>query len=169
MKVRCSRCSEEHDLEHMEPSFGLPDLAFELPPKVREKRVRASNDFCQVLMNSGHARCFLRALLQFSVAGRLRPCRWGIWVEVNKLVFDQVMDLWEDPERCSAPAMAGAIANALPGYPGSLGLKGTVSFANLTHVTYFTLDAADHPLVTDQQNGVPAERAVEWLVNIAHA
>jgi len=172
MKVSCSYCKEEHDLEGMEPCFGLPDLVSEMSPAARRFRVRNNKDFCRVtamvLDGRDEPQCFLRTLLEFRVEGRLRPCRWGVWVEVSEVAFERTFDLWNDDARVDVPSWRATLANELPGYRDSLGLTGTVRFKNLTDVTYLTLDPNKHPLAVDQRDGVAAARAIEWLLTIAH-
>ncbi len=166
MKVQCSRCSQEHDLEHMDPSFALPDVVFALSPAERKKSARIRKDMCALPDKDLY---FMRVLLRFHVANRLRPCNWGVWVQVEYKVIQQMVELWDDDARLDMLPATGALANELTGYPGSLGLQGELRFANLTDIPYFTLGLdSDHPLAQDQRTGVSAERAVDWLVSIAH-
>ena len=175
MRVTCSRCSKEHDLEAMEPGHGLPDVVFRLSEYERRVRVIASKDICQWRRLSGGMNDssawlnYLRVLLEFRVEGRLAPCRWGVWVEVEQPSFYHVIDLWDAPERVADKyAWKCTLANELMGYPKSFGLSGSLRFRNLTDVPYLTLDDGEHPLITEQRGGVSQARAVEWLVRIHH-
>lgn len=82
--------------------------------------------------------------------------------------FEQIADLWDNDKRTEM-VWVGALANAMPGYPESLGLNGTLRFENLQHVPYFRPFASDTTqLATDFRDGVPIARRLEWMLSIMH-
>jgi hypothetical protein len=94
---------------------------------------------------------------------------WGTWAEVSAEYFEIAMNRWDDPEQSSEPRFAGELANEFPGMPSTLGLRGWVQLVSAHRVPDFYLDpSVDHPLVREQQNGVFAERLVEWSMLAIH-
>ncbi len=169
MKIKCSRCPEEHDISQMEPSFALPDCIAEMSPWARNGNgVVVSKDICAIRKDRG----FVRVLLPIPIQGGA-PCNWGVWVEMFKYSeFMDVVDAWTEPELLQLQRSA-KLANELQTYPGSLGLPGMVSFTDMKSIGRFELfrdmgAAVDHGLVNDQSNGVDMARKLEWLLLALH-
>jgi len=102
MDVRCEGCGELHDVEALEPSLIRPDAYLAVPEADRDRRTKASDDFCMVQgIEGAPARWFVRALLAFPVLGLEQPCRWGIWCETSAKDFARIQLLWDDPDQCS--------------------------------------------------------------------
>lgn len=187
MKVKCGHCTEEHDISHMEPVFALPDcIAAMTRLEAISKQVQVSKDIC-VFSDGIERRGFIRVLLPIPVHGQ-GVCRWGVWVEPTPYQsFRDIVERWSDPELLQVQRIA-LLANELHGYPGSLGAAGMVSFADMKSVGSIELireqswDASDprdqqlvndqrkarQQLVTDQHEGVPIERKLEWLIAAIH-
>ena len=106
------------------------------------------------------------ALLPIPVRGEHRPCRWGLWVEVTEAPFGRVADLWDALDQAREPPFRATLANSIRGYPPTLGLPGRLHLTGPDTAPEFRLDQhLDHPLVHEQQIGVPPERILEWLHN----
>ena len=170
MKIKCSRCSEEHDLSRMEPSFALPDCIASMPDEERNrKRVLVSKDICSIREES---RGFIRALLPIPVHGDV-PCNWGVWVEPQPYsVFMEIVGAWTAPwlTQIQRPAR---LANELLSYEHCIGLPGLVSFPDMKSIGRFELlqeieREHTHRLVSDQRSGVTQERKLEWLLANIH-
>ncbi len=165
-------CDQEHDLANMEPGHAMPDVVHKMGPMERRHRVRMQKDFCVVNCSSKSEfslEYYVRVLLPIPVAGR-DPCNWGVWVRTEAGSALQVIEVWDDDDRTGL-IWSGQLANELPGYPQSLGLFGTFRFLNLKHIPYLTLGDSGHQqnqLITDQRDGVPSTRALEWLLAIHH-
>lgn len=169
-RIPCRDCGEEHDLDDLEPSYGLPDEVFALSVAERAERVEHDRNFCE-LRGEGveHSRWFLRVLVPFAVEGRVDALRWGIWVELPALAFSEIQELWDDPDQLGRGPWAATLANAAATYPSTLGLRGSVRFTDLKRVPEFSpsLDQA-HPFVAEWKSGVSEQRAVEWLHDRLH-
>src|SRR5882672_227431 len=96
-RVACPDCDEEHDLEDLEPSYGLPDAVFALSSDERDARAEYGRNWCE-LKGAGAepARWFMRTLVPFAVGGREQPCSWGLWVELSQSAFEEIRELWDD-------------------------------------------------------------------------
>jgi hypothetical protein len=100
------------------------------------------------------------------VRGENEDCCWGVWVEVDEVTYARVHKLWGDVAQANEPPFPGALANSLKGYEGTMGLVGSVQLTGPRSVPIFRLaDSVQHPLATEQREGVRPERVVEWLAN----
>ena len=161
----CPRCGVEHDLSDMEPSYSRPDAYLAVPPTERASRTSVGKDACLVRDAADTKRqYFLRVLLPMMVRGEDRACCWGVWVEVEEAAYARVEALWKDAAQSNEPPFLGALANSLKGYEGTMGLPGSIQLTGPTSVPVFTLaESVQHPLATEQREGVHPERVVEWL------
>jgi hypothetical protein len=167
--VTCSRCGIAHDISEIEPSLRRPDAILGVPSSRRGVDTFEGDDFCVLTLADGSApRHFLRVLMPFSVSGREVPCSWGIWVEVAQSSFSRAWDLWSDPTQHLEPPFEGMLANAIHGYPSTLGLTGTVQLRDPSSVPVFTLSPSSHPLVAEQMAGVPEQTVLDWLAPFIH-
>ncbi len=170
MKIKCSRCTEEHDISQMEPTFALPDcIAAMLPRERNDRGVLTSKDICCI--RKGGNRWFVRALLPIPVQGEA-PCKWGLWIELSRPDFTDIVDMWNKAELLQLKR-PGRLANELQSYPGSLGLPGIVSFVDMKSIGRFELLHAmgheqAHVLVHAQRDGVTPARKLEWLLSAIH-
>ncbi len=168
MRVECSHCGKDHELEDMEPSYARPDVIDALGEPERSRCIVA-RDFGQMVEADGERAYFVRVLLPIPVLGKAMPCCWGIWARVDRRTFEEVRELWEDPAQLERAAWSGVIANQLSGYPGSLGLGGTLRFADVKQIPHFILlPEVVHSLATDQRIGVSQEQVREWQLALLH-
>lgn len=175
MKIKCDHCTEEHDISQMEPFFAMPDCVAAMTRlEAISKQVQLSKDICVFSTGIEH-RGFVRVLLPIPVHGE-GVCRWGVWVEpLPYSSFRDIVENWTDPKLLQIQRPA-RLANELQGYPGSLGTAGLVSFTDMNSIGSIELFrelewAANDPrqqLITDQREGVPIERKLEWLVAAIH-
>jgi hypothetical protein len=163
----CPTCGTEHDLSDMEPSYARPDAYLAVPKTERASRTSGGKDACRVRDAADRTRqYFLRVLLPVAVRGEGHSCCWGVWVEVDEASFARADKLWDDPKQATETPFAATLANKLKGYQGTLGLPGSVQLTGPTSVPSFSLAASvDHPLATEQRDGVYPERVLEWLAN----
>ena len=168
--IRCSQCGEEHDIFSIEPRFGRPEAYLRIPVGEREFRTRCGDDWCRLREPDGNReRFFLRVTLPVEVLGESRQLHWGVWVEVTELVYQRVMDLWDDTAQAAEPPLPGTLANQLPNYPSTLGLGGSIHLSRPSTAPSFWLEKElDHPLAREQRSGVYAERALEWVSRFMH-
>jgi len=145
--MRCSTCGADHE---------WTELGY---------RAHCSNDDCRIRDAADtERRYFLRALMPVPVRGAPRECCWGLWVEVSAATFDRVGALWDAPDQAAEPSFVATVANAVRGYPPTLGLPGGLQLTGPTTPPQFLFEAGvDHPLAEEQRSGVYPERILEWL------
>jgi len=162
----------EHDLSDFEPSYRSPDAYLAVPTEERDFRTTRGSDSCRVRDDADtNRRYFLRALLPVAIRGEQETCSWGVWVEVSEAAYERARELWDAPatiQLAEAP-LDGALANALLGYDGTLGLPGTMQLTGPTTPPVFTFaPEITHLLAVEQREGVYPERVLEWLVAHVH-
>jgi hypothetical protein len=168
--IRCSQCGEEHDIFGIEPRYGRPDAYLRVPIDEREFRTRCGDDWCRLRDRAGNQEQFyLRVTLPVEVLGERRQLHWGVWVEVTQSVYERVMDLWDDTNQAAEPPLPGTLANELPDYPSTLGLRGSIQLSGPSTAPRFFLEKQmDHLLAREQRSGVYPERALEWVSRFVH-
>jgi hypothetical protein len=167
---RCSQCGKEHDIFSIEPRYTRPDAFLRIPEHEREHRTRCGDDWCRLRdRDGGNEQFFFRATMPFEVLGEQRRLHWGVWVEVSEPVYRRVMDLWDDPQQAGEPALPGVLANQLPDYPPTTNLPGLIHLIAPNSAPQFRLAGeVDHPLASEQRNGVYPERALESVSRFIH-
>ncbi|MCA9402671.1 MAG: DUF2199 domain-containing protein [Candidatus Omnitrophica bacterium] len=154
----CSVCGEFHPQAEMELAFRRPDLVCELPVAEREADCLESDDIC--ILRKEHY--FIRAVLPMPVADRKEPYRIGLWVEVDKVDFQRVHALWDDPAQADEPPFAVRIANHIPQLPQTLGLSASLQLTGRTTRPEISIGDPAHPLYTEQQDGIDMGRIDEY-------
>jgi hypothetical protein len=117
-QIKCARCGQLHDVNEMEVGYTCPDAYFQMEDAEKKHRAFCNDDLCAI---DGKG-FYLRGVLELPVRGSDSPFGWGIWVEVAKEHFDRYVALFDNPEQGREPPFPGAVANALPGYPTTLGV-----------------------------------------------
>ncbi|HEU5169016.1 MAG TPA: DUF2199 domain-containing protein [Gemmatimonadales bacterium] len=168
--VRCAQCGEDHDIFSIQPRFRHPDAYAEVPAHERAIRTATGSDWCRIRAHEGDiGRFFLRVVLPVRVRGEARDVCWSVWIEVEESVYRRVQDLWADAAQSEEPPLPGVMANALPGYPPTLGLPGRFQLVGPQEAPRFALaPGLDHPLAAEQRDGVYPERALEWVAGLLH-
>ena len=88
--------------------FGcqLPDCIWEQAES--ERSSRNGSDFAEL-----GSRRFVRGLLPVKLADG-EEFRYGVWLEVTRAVFEEVVRVWNDEDRDPRLRFAATLANALP-------------------------------------------------------
>ncbi|NUO48467.1 MAG: DUF2199 domain-containing protein [Polyangiaceae bacterium] len=166
MGIRCGGCGEEHDISNIEPSYLAPDVIRALPDGVWQKRAKLTKNFAALPADD---RFFLRVLVPFRVEGRKLPCSWGLWVEVAPADFQAVGQLWDAPDQADHGPWPATLANDAATYPSTLGLRGSVHFADPNQIPHLRLDPEqDHPFIADWKRGVSEAQVMKWLEPFLH-
>jgi hypothetical protein len=129
-----------------------------------------SDDLCALRAQDAaqQDRFFVRCTLPVSLldhAGEIT--RWGVWAEVSGPDSKIIYDYWDDPAQPEQPAMEAQLANDIPGYPPTVGLRmrlrmrGTTTRPELV----FAPDQS-HPFALECRMGVTVQRVKEWLARI---
>lgn len=141
-----------------------------LPNAVRSERAKLSKNFAGLHgATADEDRFFMRVLLPFRVEGRELPCSWGLWVELTADNFHAVGRLWDAPDQADHGPWPATIANDAGTYPSTLGLRGSIHFADPNSIPHLRLDPAqDHPFVDDWKRGVTEADVMKWLGPFVH-
>lgn len=171
MRVKCRECDAEHDLEDIEPRFGLPSEVFALDDEEREERLRGGNDWCVLSGVEGEAeRFFLRALVPFQVVGREHAWHWGVWVELSASSFAEVREVWSSELQLTSGPWSAVLANSATSYPSTLGLPGVLSFEDERQLPRFApRTESSHPFAADYAAGISEDRFIELQLAHVHA
>lgn len=113
----CPDCDRQHS--------GLPAISTKYPDIIAEKlsgvstdRLRIGNDTCRI-MYPAPRRSFVRANLDIPIIDADKPLQYGLWVELPEDSFDQYLRC----EKSIIPLILdGHLANAVPDFPGTLGI-----------------------------------------------
>lgn len=160
----CAVCGSEHELDAMEPAFSRPDAFMRLSETERNSNARASNDLCEIALPQFMKRQFVRATLPVHVEARDHEFRWGLWVELAETDFNRILDLWDDDQQAGEPPMQAQIANRIPGYPDTNGVRVTLRLKGPTTRPEISIpDSADHRFLHECRKGVGAHQAALWL------
>ncbi|MFT4792363.1 MAG: hypothetical protein ACJAVR_001722 [Paracoccaceae bacterium] len=170
----CSDCFEVHKGA---PSFAFaqPAEAHILPPADHAERVELSGELCIIRPDDenpfGEAMYFIRADLAIPIYGEQRPFTWGVWAEVAEDDFYEHVDASGEDRR--GAACRGMLAVTLPDYDER---EDDEDVAQLPCTLQWgagarpkiTLDDGDHPLATDQRDGIAQERAAMLATIMLH-
>ena len=154
----CEQCGVEHPADELELSFRQPDAVAALSQEARSERVQENKDLCVL----DGQRFFVRALLPLQVSGRANAYNVGVWVEVARVVFERIYELWDNPDQSSEPSFAATLANDIPTHPQTVGLRAQLSLTGPSTRPMIALDPAGHPLVSEQVRGITPHRAYEY-------
>ena len=155
----CSTCHDTHEGLPTDHGWKLPDVVWAVPESERSNQAKFDSDLCQF----GN-RFFIRCLLKLPFNEQPDYYGWGVWVEVQEPDFYRYVELY-DKDGSEEPAISGAIANAMPGYPSTVALSVTVQFQNSTSRPAVLLPAANNHLsAAEQSTGIDNQRYHEILV-----
>ena len=154
----CSTCGETHEGLPTDHGWKLPDDVWAIPASERSDKAKFNSDLCQL----GN-RFFIRCLLKLPFNEQPDYYGWGVWVEVAEPDFYRYVELY-DKDGSTEPPVSGTLANAMPGYPPTLGLPVRVQFQSSTSRPSVAVSANVHPIATEQSNGIDNRRYHEMLV-----
>ena len=154
----CSTCGETHEGLPTDHGWKLPDDVWAIPDGERSDKAKFDNDLCQL----GN-RFFIRCVLKLPFNEQPDYYGWGVWVEVEESDFYRYVELY-DKDGSSERPVPGAIANAMPGYPPTLGLSVNVQFQSNTSRPTVAVSASTHPIAAEQSTGIDSQRYHEILV-----
>lgn len=161
---RCGVCGEEHE--------GLPlDWAFDKPSYWKGPRVpgdELTDDVCVWTDDAGERCFFVRGVLPIPVRDTGDVFSYGVWSSLSRRSYERTVERWDDESRENEPPYFGYLSNNLPGYPDTLGLHLGVITRSVTLRPSFVLLAGDHPLATEQWQGIDSARVREIAEHNLH-
>ena len=162
--MKCSICDKDHPVESIELFYRRPDAVVALPDDYRESHCHESDDLAHI----NWERWFIRCILAIPVIGRQKSTAIGLWVEVAQQSFDAVRELWESPDQHLHPPIAATLANAVYTHPKSLGQAVMVQLTGPTTRPEVYLQDRSSSLGSEQANGIPEERAIQYAMRAVH-
>jgi hypothetical protein len=134
-------------------AYKLPDEVWAIPDEERAARALCSSDLCQF-----GDRFFIRCVLSVPFTETEGSFNWGCWAEVDWPVFRRYLSLY-DADGSDEPRQPGTLANALFGYPGSLGASCEIQFGESTRRPALFTPLDDQSLLAaEQRAGYDAKR-----------
>jgi len=144
--VVCATCGKAHPRADTEIFFKRPDPYLEVPEAERAARTKVDDDLCMI----DETRFFVRSLLPIPVTDGGKDYCWGVWAEVAEAGFKRILELWSSPEQVNEPIIDARLANEMPYYGGTLGLRVALHLTGPTTRPSVSL-VDDHPLLSNQQ------------------
>jgi hypothetical protein len=145
----CSVCGKEHDGLPTDWGYTLPDDVWAIPEPERSQRARFDTDLCQL-----GDRYFIRGVLPVPLLESRGSFGWGAWAEVERPAFERYLELY-DQDGSAEPSFAGALANALRPYPGSMGSPVSIQLLDATTRPVLRVpETHESLLATDQRTGI---------------
>jgi hypothetical protein len=161
----CSRCGQEH--------VGIPlDWAYDRPlywegPQSDDDWL--SEDLCVWTDDAGKLNFFIRGVLYVPIVDSGQTLGYGVWSSLSRESFTRIYELWDSPKRVEEPPYFGWFSNSLPGYPETRSLPLDVVTNEFDKRPSLELHDSDHPLVTEQRDGITLERAREIAERNMHS
>jgi hypothetical protein len=157
-KLLCEQCGEDHAVEDMEIAFRRPDDVAQLTEEERKQRVQENRDLCVL----DGERFFIRGVLPLPLPAAQSVYNIGLWVEVERLAFERVYELWLADDQAEEPAFSCTLANHIPSLPATLGLAASLCLTGPKTRPNIFLCVCGHPLHAEQVEGISAHRAHEY-------
>ncbi|MFN7589757.1 MAG: DUF2199 domain-containing protein [Planctomycetota bacterium] len=155
MRVSCSECGLDHDLDQMSLVAHAPAHWAMLSDEERAAST-LTRDQC-VVRTTRETAFFVAANLLVPVHKTAAEYSWGVWVSLSERSFKEMQELWEDPTRVARGPYFGWLCTAIPGYPDSMYLKTMVHQRAVGLRPTVELEPTDHPLAVHQRLGVDAQ------------
>lgn len=160
----CGTCGEFHAERPTAFGLRLPEAIHSLAERDRAARAQISPEMCTL----DRKHFFVLGNLDVPVLGGDETIRWTVWSTLSLRSFERTVELWETPGRESEPPSFGWLANAIPGYAGSLYLPLEVRTNPVGVRPTLRLHGVDHPLARNQRDGIPRTRADELIGAALH-
>lgn len=146
-------CGEVHSGLLKDRAWKLPDEVWAIPEPERSQRAKFNSDLCIC-----DGRYFIRCVLPVPLTDRPGYFGWGIWVEVDRPVFERYLSLYE-ADGSGEPQYAGKLANVLPPYDEPLGADVLIQFGASTKRPWVHFPSgANSELALEQRRGIDSVR-----------
>lgn len=146
-------------------TFGAPWAASQIPTEQLPERFKIINEFAVI-----DKKPFVQGCIVIPIIGRETPFHWCVWASFSSRDFAKAACVRDIPNECrrKEPDYSGTLANIIGIYPSTLGLNLQIETRPFGQKHSFRLSPADHPLVSEQRNGIPLERLREISGLLAH-
>lgn len=153
----CHCCGKQYDKLPFAYALDQPDPWLAVPEADRGKRAVLGTDGC-VIDGKDY---FIRGRIEIPVIGSADSFIWGVWAVISEQSYRRMGELWKAEIREHEPPVAGALCSDIPIYPQTTGLKCNLHLRNARRRPSIILEPGDHPLVTEQRNGITLDRIKE--------
>jgi len=144
--ILCDKCGKGHPRAESEIFFKRPDPFLEVPEEQRDARTKADDDLCMI----DRTRFFVRCVLPIPVSDGGKDYCWGVWAEVTEASFRRILELWSAADQTDHPPIDATLANEMPYYGETYGLRVALRLTGPT--TRPTVSLVDeHPVLSGQQ------------------
>ncbi len=151
----CSSCGKYHD--ELPLSYSIPAPVYWSQALAKEPNSELGQDIC-VIKNEHF---FLRGNIEIPIIDSDNVFAYSIWVSLSRDSFDRVTENWNKQTRFHDKPYFGWLSCKIPGYPDTLNLKTLAHTREIGVVPFIELEATNHPLALEQQNGIALKRITE--------
>ena len=174
-EYRCSSCGDVH---RGSPSVGFakPPVYFDVPEAERAARVTLTSDLCSIEPSAEEpdmpTAYFIRTTLNIPIIGVEEPFCWGVWVSQSEDNFKHYVRTYDDDQ--SGMGSFGWLLASMPGYDrrdenGELEVVPcNVWWGTGDQRPEVEVQECDHPLFTDQRDGITWEDAAQLAQRVLH-
>ncbi len=153
----CRCCGQQFTELPLSVGFDVPDPWHGLSDAERESRGLIGSDICTI-----DEHYFLRGCLDVPIVDRMATIfSWSVWVSISAQSFEHIKNVWDEDVRDGGPALFGWLCNSIPDYPETYALRTHIHLRNHGIRPYIELEPTDHPLATEQREGITMRRVEE--------
>ena len=156
-RYKCSCCGKEYDEVPLCFGADYPDYYYSVPPDERHSRVEMAESLCVV----DGVHFFHRCRLVVPVNDYHEDLVWNVWTSISEDNFIKRNELWENPARVYEEPYFGWLQTAIPTYGETLNIKTVARERQTGLIPDVEIIEEEHPLQTDQQNGITMKKALE--------
>jgi hypothetical protein len=160
----CSTCGEYHEEIPMCFGANYPDYYFSVPPEERADRIEINQNLCVV----DKKQLFIRGRIEIPVTDSEETFCWKVWTSLSEANFIKANTLWNDPDRVQEPPYFSWLQTVIPCYPNTLNIRTLVHTQQVGKIPQVEVIEENHPLNTDQQNGIKMQQVIEIVESILH-
>ncbi len=141
------------------PAFGFdrPVQYWDVPDDKIEEDIFLTSDSCVIAERF----FFIRGCLELPILGTDDWFEWGVWVSLKEENFFTWQDNYEVTKRSHIVPFFGWLSSQIPIYPDTQNMKTMVHIRDNGIRPYIKLEENEHPLSTEQHNGISRERVHE--------
>jgi len=166
MKIKCTHCGEEHELDGVAWSYKEPLQWWLLDDEERAKS-ELSPDWCIIHSSDEGTSFYIRGTLLLPLQNCEEHLSFGVWSSLSEKNFCEMEDTWDDPARTKLGPYFGWFASKMPFVPDSTYLECSVIQREPGTRPLIELQF-DHPLTRLQREGVGAAQLQEIVRVLMH-
>lgn len=160
----CTTCGKYHDELPMCLGTEAPAPWLSIPESERKSRGDLSSDQCVI----DNEYFFVLGRILLPITDGPEPFVWLAWVSLSEKNFLRASELWDVEGREKEAAYFGWLQSALPYEPPTLSLKTMVHTQPVGERPIIELEPTDHPLATEQREGITMARVQEIVEAALH-